>query len=665
MKLDSLTISVVLLAAVSAQAGGAFDGYEMPADLPGAVSMVWTGKEVLADVSGYADLKSKRPVTTNDLFWIASNTKAIACSLMLLQIDKGLVKLDAPVADYLPEWKNIRLKDGSRPKHAPTVREVMGHTAGLAFFPKMPITQFSVQELAHMAVTNGLDHDVGTYLYSNWGIDVAMAVVERVTGEPWEKSLKDQVLEPLGMKDTTFFPTENDYKTRMAKSYRYDPYCPKWIPDEMYVDQLVFPYDKPGTRAEAGGGLFATASDLLAFFRMVASYGKLPDGRQFISKGLMDEWYGVTDYYRGKKYTFGMDAQAGDGFVRHGGAYNTDGAANWKRGTARVFMTQIAMWTARSVERRRNWEDYASRWLEVKADRMWRNNIAWFGAKPEASSYENAQAIQKAIDECVSSGGPGEVTIPKGIFKTDTYHLRGEVSLKFEEGAKLERVKDRVVTVPAHPDDLAGQMGLALLLAKKCDLHVIDFTHGERGCGEEKFRNGWTKATRTKEEEKVCAGIGATLHWMDEIDGEAMAGRETCEKLAQLFREIRPRAVILHWPIDIHNDHVMSAAASMRALQMAGLSPEIYFQEQGHQTRGFVPCYYVPVDSVAAKKAELTRLYVAQNGDAIAENKLHLSEHRGNQCFGYHNVLTEAYSVMQGTVRAGEALLEELPGVSH
>ena len=77
MKLDSLTIPVVLLAAVSAQAGGAFDGYEMPADLPGAVSMVWTGKEVLADVSGYADLKSKRPVTTNDLFWIASNTKAI------------------------------------------------------------------------------------------------------------------------------------------------------------------------------------------------------------------------------------------------------------------------------------------------------------------------------------------------------------------------------------------------------------------------------------------------------------------------------------------------------------------------------------------------------------------------------------------------------------
>ena len=360
-------------AALASRSGGAFAGFEKPDDMPGAVSMIWTGKEVLADVSGYADLATKRPISTNDLFWIASNTKAIACALMLLQIDKGLVRLDAPVADYLPEWKDIRIKCGKAPKHAPTVREVMGHTAGLAFFPKMPITQFSVQQLAHMAVTNGLDHDVGEYLYSNWGIDVAMAVVERVTGKPWEKSLQAEVLDPLGMKDTTFFPTVKDYETRMAKSYRLDPHDPKNIPGEMYVDQLVFPYDKPGTHAEAGGGLFATASDLLAFFRMVASRGKLPDGRQFISEKLMDEWYGLTDFYKGKKYTFGMDADAKRGFVRHGGAYNTDGAANWRRGSARVFMTQIAMWTTRSVERRRNWEDYAAQWLDVGADREEKN----------------------------------------------------------------------------------------------------------------------------------------------------------------------------------------------------------------------------------------------------------------------------------------------------
>lgn len=441
VKYGILTCAAALFGTVSVRGGEAFKGYELPEDLPGAVSMVWTGQEVLSDVSGYADLATKRRATTNDLFWIASNTKAIACSLMLLQIDKGLVKLDAPVADYLPEWKEIRIRDGRAPKHPPTVRELMGHKAGLAFFPKMPITQFSMQELAHMAVANGLDHDVGEHLYSNWGIDVAMAVVESVTGQPWEKSLQTEVLDPLGMKDTTFFPSERDCETRLAKSYRYDPYDQKAGPKEIKVDQLVYPYGKPGTHAEAGGGLFGTAPDLLKFFRMVASRGKLPDGRQFISERLMDEWYGLTEYYKDKNYTFGLTCDVEKGFVGHGGAYNTNGGANWKRGTARVFMTQILMWTSRSVDRRRNWEDYASEWLEVKADRVWRNKITWFeGASPEATAEVNTRAIRQAAAECQTSGGAGEITIPAGVYRIGSYELPENIVLKFEDGAKFEKV---------------------------------------------------------------------------------------------------------------------------------------------------------------------------------------------------------------------------------
>ncbi len=344
----------------------AFEGFERPTDMPGAVSMIWTGDRTLVETSGYADLKTKRPISTNDLFWIASNTKAIACALLLLQVDKGLVGLDKPVSDYLPAWKSIRLKDGTKPVRAPTVRDLMGHTSGLAFFPKMPITQWSVSELAAMAATNGLDHPVGQYLYSNWGIDVAMAIVERVTGKPWEVALKEQVLAPLGMNDTTFFPSEKDVATRLAKTYRLDPDHPEKGPQEQTVDQLVYPYDKPGTHAEAGGGLFSTAGDLLAFFRMVADCGCLPDGRTFISAPLMAEWYGVTEASRGRKYTFGMDVDPANCFVRHGGAYATDGAANWKYRTACVFMVQDAMGTPRTNERRRNWETFAGEWLDVK-----------------------------------------------------------------------------------------------------------------------------------------------------------------------------------------------------------------------------------------------------------------------------------------------------------
>ena len=451
-KFGLLTGAAVLLAAASVRGGDAFKGFEKPEDLPGAVSLVWTGEELLADVSGYADLATKRPASTNDLFWVASNTKAIACSLMLLQIDKGLVKLDAPVADYLPEWKDIRLKDGRAPSHAPTVRELMGHNAGLAFFPKMPITQFSMQELAHMAVTNGLDHDVGQHLYSNWGIDVAMAVVESVTGRPWEQSLQEEVLDPLGMKDTTFFPTDEDCEKRVAKSYRFDPYDQTLPPQEIKVEQLVYPYGRPGTHAEAGGGLFSTASDIMSFYRMIANRGRLPDGRQFISEEMMNELYGLTEYYQDKKYTFGITCNVEKGTVGHGGAYNTNGSANWKRGTARVFMTQISMWTARSVARRRNWEDYAAQWLDINADRVWRNNITWFeGASPSATADVNTRALNQAFAECRTTGGAGEVTIPKGVFTIGAYTLPDNVTLKFEEGAKFVTPEDSVCFAAAEP----------------------------------------------------------------------------------------------------------------------------------------------------------------------------------------------------------------------
>ena len=93
----------------------------------------------------------------------------------------------------------------------------------------------------------------------------------------------------------------------------------------------------------------------------------------------------------------------------------------------------------------------------------------------------------------------------------------------------LAGARETVAFVCGHPDDLAGWSGTALLLAKRYDVHVIDYTHGERGLGEPGYRDGSTRKLRTKEEENVCAAIGATLHWLDEIDGEASVPAATVE----------------------------------------------------------------------------------------------------------------------------------------
>ena len=220
---------------------------------------------------------------------------------------------------------------------------------------------------------------------------------------------------------------------------------------------------------------------------------------------------------------------------------------------------------------------------------------------------------------------------------------------------------EKVIFVGAHPDDFAGEIGLALLMRGKFDVHVVDLTHGERGCGEEKFRSGWTKATRTMEEERVCASVGATLHWLDEVDGDAYACRATCEKFAALLKELRPRAIITHWPMDQHLDHVMAYASTMKAVALAGITPEIYYHEQDHQTRGFQPALWVDISLVEDEKERIIGLYECQCGaGSIAPNKRLAADFRGrnmHRCADF----AEAYAIYPGAPQGNRCIFSELP----
>ena len=218
--------------------------------------------------------------------------------------------------------------------------------------------------------------------------------------------------------------------------------------------------------------------------------------------------------------------------------------------------------------------------------------------------------------------------------------------------------KERVVFVGAHPDDLAGEIGTALLLASRYEIHVIDFTRGGRGLGEAGHKDGTTAARRTKEEERVCKAVGAKLHWIDEIDGEAFACRSACERMANLFAEIKPRAVITHWPIDKHLDHAMTSVATLKAIRMAGIEPEIYFHEQDHQSRGFMPVHYVDITRVQKYKDDIIRFYECQNpDDSIVKNKRLNGDFRARSV-GQMGRFCEAFSEYPGTVKGGGILAD-------
>ncbi len=193
--------------------------------------------------------------------------------------------------------------------------------------------------------------------------------------------------------------------------------------------------------------------------------------------------------------------------------------------------------------------------------------------------------------------------------------------------------KENVCVVGGHPDDLVGSAGLCCLLDDAgFKIHVIDFTRGELGLGMPGLLDGTTARTRMAEETNACAVIHATPHFIDEVDGFAYASSNAVAQMSALFRELKPRAVIAHWPVDTHMDHVMSYAAMMKALVLARQDPEIYFFEETTQSMGFVPVHYVDITPVLERKNRLIRCYVCQNGpDWIVNNKLADSTYRGSR----------------------------------
>lgn len=296
--------------------------------MPGAVSVVWKDGKYTVDCLGVADLKTKAPMLPSTMFWAASMSKGVCVAALLTVVDEGRIGLDDPVAKYIPGF------------HAEvTVRHVLSHMSGLPFFPAMPIDAKPVLLLASLAAREPLQSRPGTkYCYSNWGIDVAMAVMETVTGEPFDKTVKERVLDPLGMVDTTFWPTQKQVD-RMTKLYFKENEEAPFL--EKTVDQCQTPYTLPSRYPEAGGGLFSTALDMARFYRMVAEGGRLPDGSRLLSEAVFKEWaMRQTPADAESSYSFGMSATS-DGWMAHGGSGGTQGRANWKTGVAQILFVQM------------------------------------------------------------------------------------------------------------------------------------------------------------------------------------------------------------------------------------------------------------------------------------------------------------------------------------
>lgn len=320
-------------------------------ELAGAVMLVATRDRVLTvEAVGFRDVAPKQPMPKDALFWIASQSKPITAAAVMLLVDEGKVRLDDPVEKYLPEFKGqmvVAEKDAEhlllkKPGHPITVREVLNHTSGLPFKSGLEEPTLDLFPLSARVRSYGmtpLDFEPGTrYQYSNAGINTAARVIEVVTGTPFEKFLDERLFQPLGMKDTTFWPNESQV-ARLAKAYKVGP--EKRGLEETTISQLYYPLTDDRQRFPMpAGGLFSTAQDVVRFYQMLLNHGEL-DGTRYLSENAVKELTTrQTPAELGQSYGLGFATT--ETTFGHGGAYSTNTTADRKTGLITVWLVQHA-----------------------------------------------------------------------------------------------------------------------------------------------------------------------------------------------------------------------------------------------------------------------------------------------------------------------------------
>jgi CubicO group peptidase (beta-lactamase class C family) len=246
------------------------------------------GKIVEERTYGYADVASQKAMQKDTIVRIYSMTKPITGIAMMMLYEEGKWKPSDPIARYIPEFRDLKVysgvdKDGKptldKPGHAPTMGELMSHTAGFTYglFGSTPVDKMyqeaqllnapSLQEFIDRVSKLPLVYQPGEGWVYSVSVDIQGYLVEKLSGKSFPDFLRERIFVPLGMKDTGFFvPAEK--LDRVANIYQGDANASAVMPKDPGIGQ-------PPGMPSGGGGLYSTAGDYLRFAQMVLNGGEL------------------------------------------------------------------------------------------------------------------------------------------------------------------------------------------------------------------------------------------------------------------------------------------------------------------------------------------------------------------------------------------------------
>lgn len=329
--------------------------------LAGAISVFYKDGVQETCCIGYADVAARRPIRMDNVFMQCSQTKGFCGVTIAKLVEEGRLSLDDPVSKYLPEFKELWVLDGEkdgirtlhRAKNVLTVRMVLNHTGGFPFECSAKRNDVRgggwsgggpLRQIASVAAGSPIMFEPGTReMYSNTGIDIGAAVVEVITGMKWEQYLKQEVLDPLGMKSTWFWPTDKQLKKKI-ELYETKENAPAEWREEMAWEQR--PYNDSHVFASAGAGLWTTANDQLKFYKMLMNLGIGENGVRILKEETVKSILAVSTRPEGLGgYSLGLSApvkDSEDAWFGHGGAWGTNCSVNWHKRQLKLWVVQNA-----------------------------------------------------------------------------------------------------------------------------------------------------------------------------------------------------------------------------------------------------------------------------------------------------------------------------------
>lgn len=335
--------------------------------LPGAISVLYNNGIQETCCIGYADPRTKRPITMDDAFMQCSQTKGFCGVTIAKLVEEGKISLDDPVSKYLPEFSTLWVLDGKtdstmtlhKAKNVLTVRMCLNHTGGFPFECSAKRKDVRgggwsggapIRQVASIAAESPIMFEPGTKaLYSNTGIDIGAAVVETVTGMKWEKYLKETVLDPLGMKDTWFWPTDKQIENKIELFNIKEGQPSEWLEENPWEQR---PYNDSHVFASAGAGLWSTANDQLKFYKMLMNLGVGDNGVRILKEETVKSILAVSTRPAGLgDYSLGLTAPVvdnEDAWFGHGGAWGTNCVVNWHK-------KQLKLWVVQASSGKRFW----------------------------------------------------------------------------------------------------------------------------------------------------------------------------------------------------------------------------------------------------------------------------------------------------------------------